>query len=110
MKSITLVGLILTALILTALGCADRTHLTPEYGKSFHEFQARQTANPGAGEKDIATKGLDTQEAAMISHGYRASLASKGQEVSREPGLLEATSAQKKADYSSSLTAPQERQ
>jgi hypothetical protein len=81
--------IILALLCLTPVGCADRSHMSPGYGKSYREFQARQTANPGAGERDLASKGLDTQEAALIAGGYRKGLARKGQEVPNDPGLLQ---------------------
>jgi len=93
-----------------AVGCASRTHLTPGHGRAFHEAVARQAANPEAGKQPVASKGLDPQEAAVISQGYRASLASKGGTAEQQPILMVAPSAQKRSgDYMPPASVPQER-
>ncbi len=38
-------------LALAATGCADRTHLTAAYGRSYRMAAERQTLNPNAGAK-----------------------------------------------------------
>jgi len=86
---------LLPCLLWGALGCADRTHMSPGYGRSYSEFIARQMVNPGAGEREAATKGLDTQEASAISQGYNQSLARKGSTVTQEPTLLQVTTGNK---------------
>lgn len=74
-------------------GCADRTYLTPTYGRAYSEAFRRQAVNrvpppgastgngAGAGRSD-ATQGLDSQEAAAVARSYRRSLA--GQEGASE--------------------------
>lgn len=99
------------ALILLPLaaGCASRNHLTPGYGRAYHEALARQAANPEAGKQPVASKGLDPQEAAVISQGYRASLAPKGETVEQQPVLMVAPSAQKRSgDYLPPASVPTE--
>jgi hypothetical protein len=103
--------LALFVLLPAVLGCADRTHLTNGYGRSYHEAIARQTVNPDAGSQPVASKGLDPQEAAIIAQGYRTSLAPKGQTPPQEPMLLVAPSAQKgrSAEYMPPASVPPER-
>jgi hypothetical protein len=103
-------ALALGALLLVA--CAARTHLTANYGRSFHEAAARQAVNPDAGNRPVASKGLDPQEAAVISHGLRASLAPKGETSgTQEQMLIVAPSAQKgrQGDYMPPASVPPER-
>ena len=69
-------------------GCADRVHMTRAYGHSYQETLRRQAVNPGAGDQQATSKGLDTQEAAIIAQSYRTSLAHKGQPVPQEAVLL----------------------
>ena len=67
--------LLLTAL--GALGCAAPEHLGDGYGRSFDTTLSRQAIRPPEKAAQPVT-GLDSQEAAIISDGYRRSLASKG--------------------------------
>jgi hypothetical protein len=72
--------------VLAIAGCAGRKqHLIPDFGKSFDAAFAAQRAGTGPAE---AVTGLDSQEAAIISDGYRASLAPKGQKAEEQPLLL----------------------
>jgi hypothetical protein len=102
-------AILLLAWPLAIAGCASRNHLTAGHGRSYHEVLARQAANPEAGSQPVASKGLDPQEAAVISQGYRASLAPKGQAAEQEPILLVAPSAQKagpRGDYMPPASVP----
>jgi hypothetical protein len=105
--------LAMCALLPTVLGCADRTHLTAGYGRSYHEAVARQTVNPDAGTGPVVDRGLDPQEASVIVQGYRASLAPKGQQTTaQEPMLIVSPSAQRGArsgDYMPPSSVPTER-
>jgi type IV pilus biogenesis protein CpaD/CtpE len=109
MKTIVLVFVLLPL----AAGCASRNHLTAGYGRASHEAFARQMANPEAGKQPVASKGLDPQEAAVISSGYRASLAPKGQGTQQEQLLLIAPSVPKggarPGDYMPPASVPPER-
>jgi hypothetical protein len=79
----TVLFLVVAAL---AAGCGWRkTHLLPKYGASVDgaiAAQARPRAKPA-----VAVKGLDPQEAAIISEGYRARLAPPGADV-EEPKMI----------------------
>jgi hypothetical protein len=104
-------ALLLLALPLCIAGCAPRNHLTAGHGRSYHEALARQAVNPQAGSQPVASKGLDPQEAAVISQGYRASLAPKGQTAEQQPILLVSPSAQKagaRGDYMPPASVPTE--
>jgi hypothetical protein len=57
-------------------GCA-RAHLTPTFGRSFHEVFAIQDANPNRQGTAKSVHGLDSQEAAIIAGSYRKALAAK---------------------------------
>jgi hypothetical protein len=108
-----ILAIALLTLPLAAAGCASRNHLTAGYGHSYHEVLARQAANPEAGKEPVASKGLDSQEASVISHGYRASLSPKGDASQTEPMLLVAPSAQRggnrPGDYMPPASVPTER-
>lgn len=62
----------------SSAGCGDRSHLTESYGRAHREAFARQVADPGAGERAKAPKGLDAQEASIVVDTYRKQLAPKG--------------------------------
>jgi len=57
-------------------GCS-RAHLTPTFGRSFHEVFAIQDANPNRHGTAKSVHGLDSQEAAIIAGSYRRALAPK---------------------------------
>jgi hypothetical protein len=57
-------------------GCA-RTHLTPTFGRAYHEVFAIQDANPNRQGAGRSVHGLDSQEAAIIAGSYRKALAAK---------------------------------
>jgi hypothetical protein len=52
----------------------DRTYLTPTHGRAYRQIFAAQTVNPGRQTEANAVHGLDSQESAIISQGYRHSL------------------------------------
>ena len=78
--------LILSGLLLSA-GCADRNNLTASHGQSYRQALSRQAANPQAGQEG-PSKGLDSQEAAVIANSYRTSLARKGEKPPQETLLM----------------------
>ena len=62
-----------------------RDHLTQAYGESFRASFAAQHQTKEAAS---AVTGLDSQEAAIISDAYRASLIPKGVKSAEEPLIL----------------------
>ncbi len=97
--------------VLLLPACAARTHLSPNHGRANHEAQARQAANPQAGER-MATRGLDPQEAAVVAQAYRKSLAPKGDNTAgQEQMLIVAPSARagRTGDYMPAASVPNER-
>lgn len=77
-----------------AAGCGGRKqHLTPDHGKSYDAAFAAQRAGGAPAE---AVSGLDSQEAAIVSDGYRAGLAPKGQKAEEQPVLLVAPPARER--------------
>ena len=64
-------------LALAAAGCASRAHMGGGQGRATREALERQAVDPKAGEKPHALKGLDSQEAAVVSTTYRRSLTPK---------------------------------
>lgn len=80
MKPLKLVpALLVTMLLGSTLGCADRTYLTKSHGRAYSEAFGRQAVEPQqrpVGEAD-PTQGLDSQEAAVVAGSYRRSLAGK---------------------------------
>jgi hypothetical protein len=104
-------AILFLVLPLCIAGCASRNHLTAGHGRAYHEALARQAVNPRAGTQPVASKGLDSQEAAVISQGYQASLAPKGEKAEQQPILLVAPSAQKaggRGDYMPPASVPPE--
>ena len=94
------------------VGCASRNHLTAGHGRSYRAAIARQAVNPEAGKQPVASKGLDSQEAAVIAQSYRQHLAPKGESGEAPPPmLLVAPSALKgrQADYMPAASVPPER-
>jgi hypothetical protein len=85
--------------------------MTAAHGRAYREILACQAANPEAGLRPGTFKGLDSQEAAVLAHGYRASLARKGQTPPPEPILLVAPSAHqsRSGDYMPPASVPPER-
>ena len=75
-------------------GCGWRKqHLTADHGKSYAAVLAAQSARSAPAE---AVTGLDSQEAAIISEGYRSGLAPSGQKVKEQPVLLVAPPARER--------------
>jgi hypothetical protein len=71
-----------------AVACAGRRkHLEADHGRSYQRaFAAQRSSAPGAPRQ--AVSGLESQEAAIISDGYRASLAPKEVKVKDEPYII----------------------
>ena len=78
---------LLVGLLAGAAGCA-RTHLTATHGQAYHRAFAVQTVNPHPTADAKAIRGLDSQEAAIISRSYRHSLSPKDQAPVDHPQLL----------------------
>ncbi|HVZ74117.1 MAG TPA: hypothetical protein VHJ20_17180 [Polyangia bacterium] len=56
------------------LSACTRAHLTPTYGRAYHQIFAAQDANPDH-KNTKSVHGLDSQEAAIIAGSYRHALA-----------------------------------
>jgi hypothetical protein len=80
---------ILGAVLGTGLfGCGNRAYMTPSHGTSYRDVFTKQGANPNAGADHKATKGLDSQEASIVSRTYRQGFAPQGTAVREESMLL----------------------
>lgn len=76
----------LLALAAALTGCGGRKqHLSAEHGRSYDAAFAAQRARD---EPTAAATGFDSQEAAIVSEGYRAGLAPQGQKVAIPQVLL----------------------
>lgn len=72
----------------TLAGCAGAAHLGDgTTGRAFRAAAAAQAVRPPSQACAAAVTGLDSQEAAIVSDGYRRSLAPKGAAV-EEPEVL----------------------
>jgi hypothetical protein len=67
--------------------CGSRQHLTATHGRAFSDVTARQTANPN-GTEGKAVKGLDSQEASVITGEYRQTLGGKNGGGAQQPVLM----------------------
>jgi hypothetical protein len=76
------------AALLGLAGCGDRQHLTPNFGRSFQDAQIRQAANPNGAPAAKNVKGLDSQEAAIVSGTLRRQMAPPGAQVADQSMLL----------------------
>ena len=77
---------ILAVVVLAALACGGRQHLQEGYGSSYHSaFDVQANPRP---EPARATTGLDSQEAAIVSQTYRASLAPQDTKPKDQPILI----------------------
>jgi hypothetical protein len=72
-------------------GCADRTHLTASYGRSYRLAAERQAMNPNAGEKPHVIADLDSNDAAVIAKAYRRSLAGKNTQSEANESMVVVT-------------------
>ena len=68
-------------------GCS-RAHLTPTFGRAYHEVFAIQDANPNRQGSGKSVHGLDSQEAAIIAGSYRKALAGKSDTGNNTSGQL----------------------
>lgn len=66
------------ALCASTLGCFDRSHLTHSYGRAYRDAFAQQRVSANGADPGKAIKGLDSQEASIVSGSYRRGLAPKG--------------------------------
>lgn len=75
------------AFLFVVLGCSKK-HLSKDFGRSYVQaFTAQQDRAAGKKPAD-ATRGLDSQEAAITADNYRAGLAPKGEEATEEPVVI----------------------
>jgi hypothetical protein len=81
-----LAGLLLTGLC--AGGCAERMHMTRNYGRSVGAAMSAQVANPTAGDKKRSESGFDAQEASIVAKGYRSSLAPRNDGDRDDRGMV----------------------
>jgi hypothetical protein len=84
-RSLSFVTVMFCALL--AQGCFSRQHLTPTHGRSFRTTFAAQQVNPN-GAEGRANKGLDSQEAALVTQTYRQSLVPKGTSQQDQPAMI----------------------
>ncbi len=98
--SLKLVGVGLV-LVVSSVGCASRAHITPTQGQAYSAAFAQQV--PPMAKVTGPVRGLDSQEAAIISSSYRRSLAPKTAQVKEEPILLVAPPSQQGGGYGMKL-------
>lgn len=77
---------LLALLAFAFAACGDRAHLTATHGKSYRAAFERSVANPRA--KAAPPRGLDSQEAAIVSETFRRGLAPRDQDPEDVPVLL----------------------
>ena len=75
-------ALIFLTIALGAAGC-DRTHMSASYGQSVRRALKAQVIDPAAGERRAPEQGLDPEEAAIVSKGYRESLSPQKADAAR---------------------------
>jgi hypothetical protein len=79
--------LIVLTIALGAGGC-NRTHMSKAYGQSVRHALKAQVIDPAAGERRAPEQGLDPEEAAIVSKGYRESLSPHKTDASRAPTVV----------------------
>jgi hypothetical protein len=89
--------LIGVSLAVSATGCAARPHITPTQGRASSAAFSQQA--PPLAKVTGPVRGLDSQEAAIVSSSYLRSLAPKAAEVKEEPMLLVAPPSQQGGSY-----------
>jgi hypothetical protein len=77
----------LAVVSLVVVGCAGKPHLIDEYGTSYHAAFAVQADARPLGPAQAAA-GLDSQDAAIITQTYRASLAPQEAKPKDQPILI----------------------
>jgi len=88
--------------IISMAGCASRAHIAETHGQSYSAAFGQQT--PHLEKVTGPVRGLDSQEAAIISSAYRRSLAPKAANVKEEePILLVAPPSQQAGGYGMKL-------
>ncbi|HEX9101518.1 MAG TPA: hypothetical protein VF997_04905 [Polyangia bacterium] len=80
-------ALIVMTIALGAAGC-DRTHMAKAYGQSVRHALKAQVIDPAAGERRAPEQGLDPEEAAIVSKGYRESLSPQKGDAARTPMVV----------------------
>lgn len=80
-------ALIVLTIALAAGGC-DRTHMSKAYGQSVRQALKAQVIDPAAGERRAREQGLDPEEAAIVSKGYRESLSPHKSDGARAPMVI----------------------
>jgi hypothetical protein len=80
-------ALLVCTIAFTAAGC-DRTHMCRCYGQSVRRALKAQVIDPAAGERRAGEQGLDPEEAAIVSKGYRESLSPHRSDASRSPMVV----------------------
>jgi hypothetical protein len=88
-------------LVVSLVNCAARAHITPTQGQAYTAAFAQQA--PHLPKIAGPVRGLDSQEAAIISSSYLRSLAPKTGQVKEEPILLVAPPSQQAGGYNMKL-------
>ncbi len=99
----------LTLAAFSIAGCADRQHLTAGHGQSIGAALSKQVANPAGAPNAKNVKGLDSQEASIISNTYRKGLAPRGTSVEEQPMVIVGAQNKQEAAYMPPPSVPQER-
>lgn len=98
---------IFVATALATAACGPRPHLIDGHGTSYRAAFAAQ-APPRADGPAQASVGLDSQEAAIVAHTYRAGLAPKDERPKEQPVLV-VTPPSRDAPQKLAPSVPQER-
>ncbi len=81
-------SVVASMVLLTMAGCGWRKqHLTRAHGESYDGAFAAQRERVGKAPA-VAVTGLDAQEAAIISDGYRRGLAPKGSGSAKQESII----------------------
>ncbi len=75
--------------LLCGMGC-DRSHMSPQYGRSVRGVFGRQVIDRRAGSaRSFEAEGLDPQEAAIVAETYRRSLSPRpDSDAARRPPVM----------------------
>jgi hypothetical protein len=81
--------MIVALLGLGTAGCFNRSHMSDNYGRAFHEAFARQAVTPlSAVSTTKFPKGLDALESSIVVETYRSQLAPKGGNSNADQSMI----------------------
>jgi type IV pilus biogenesis protein CpaD/CtpE len=107
-RPVSLIALLLAAVL--GVGCASRTHLTANHGRSMRAAFAGQVANPQAGGRPHKLPGLDAQEAKIVTDNYRRAMSTKGAATEDQGMVILAPSRGNQQPYMPPPSVPQKSQ